>query len=143
MKHTIILTGDSIKEIKNRINRETKVFVGEEGLKEARKECSRLNKSLTPGEKEYFGLKYKVEKVYTLQRHSKGKIYLVEGTLAYLIDYFSYTLECGNSWDIKISRNPVSIKSLINNINASYPFRYGDHGRDYVELSPQIAEGIA
>ena len=43
-------------------------------------------------------------------------------TLQELIEYFSYTLECGASYqhekgNKKIDRNPKTIKSLIKNIN--------------------------
>ena len=43
-------------------------------------------------------------------------------TLEELIEYFSYTLECGASYqhergNKKINRNPKTIKSLITNIN--------------------------
>ena len=46
----------------------------------------------------------------------------VTGTLEYLIDYFSYTLEVGESWQYekgnkKINVNPKSAKSLVTNLN--------------------------
>ena len=44
----------------------------------------------------------------------------VTGTIAELANYFSYTLEVGNSWDKKISRTPKTIKSLISNVNKAY-----------------------
>jgi hypothetical protein len=44
----------------------------------------------------------------------------IEGTLEYLIDYFSYTLQCGNSWNKKIKRVPKTIKSFITNVNDSF-----------------------
>lgn len=44
------------------------------------------------------------------------------GTVAELVQYYSYTLECGASWqhekgNKKINRNPKTIQSLINNLN--------------------------
>ena len=44
-----------------------------------------------------------------------------EGTLDYLINQvFGYTLECGNSWNRKINRNPKSIGALVTALNKSY-----------------------
>lgn len=45
-----------------------------------------------------------------------------EGTLIELIKAYSYTLECGASWENerdnkKINRNPKTIKSLLINLN--------------------------
>lgn len=45
-----------------------------------------------------------------------------EGTIPELIKTFSYTLECGKSWEsekgnYKINRNPKGIKSLVSNLN--------------------------
>jgi hypothetical protein len=46
----------------------------------------------------------------------------MSGTLQELVDAYSYTLECGASWqhekgNSKINRNPGTIKSLISNLN--------------------------
>lgn len=41
------------------------------------------------------------------------------GTLEKLTEDFSYTLQCGNSWNPKINRNPRTISSLVNNLNRS------------------------
>ena len=46
----------------------------------------------------------------------------ITGTLEELIQYFSYTLECGKSWERergnkKINVHPKTIKSLVNNLN--------------------------
>lgn len=53
---------------------------------------------------------------------STGQTYTFSGTLSELIECFSYTLECGASYQYergnkKINRNPKSIKSLISNLN--------------------------
>ena len=45
-----------------------------------------------------------------------------KGTLGELINYFSYTLQTGQSYEYekgnkKINTNPKSIKSLVNNLN--------------------------
>lgn len=46
----------------------------------------------------------------------------ITGTLEELIQYFSYTLECGKSWERergnkKINVHPKTIKSLVTNLN--------------------------
>lgn len=56
------------------------------------------------------------------------------GTMAHLIDrVFGYTLECGHSWNSKISLNPKTGRSLVTALNKS-----ADECRryfDYYELS--------
>lgn len=59
-------------------------------------------------------------KTYKVKVDYKNREKIVEGTLDYLIDYFSYTLEIGNSWNKRISRNPKTIKSFITNLQNSY-----------------------
>lgn len=44
-------------------------------------------------------------------------------TLEEWTQYFAYTLEVGNSWDKKISRNPKTIQSLVDNVNRSYDIK--------------------
>lgn len=41
------------------------------------------------------------------------------GTLAELVEFFSYKLMCGNSWDCKINRNPKTAKALEKALNQS------------------------
>ena len=53
---------------------------------------------------------------------SEPSISTFEGTIPQLVEQFSYTLECGKSWEHekgnkKINTNPKGIKSLINNLN--------------------------
>jgi len=80
--------------------------------------------------------KVKKEKTYKVENYHRGRKSIVEGTLAYLIDYFGYTLECGNSWNPKINRQPKTIKSLITNLNNSYSETMGCcYDPDYVSLS--------
>lgn len=79
----------------------------------------------------------KAPKEYTLikYRGRTGTESEVTGTLEYLTKYFSYTLECGSSWNRKISRNPKTISSLVNNINRSYDeTQAGCYSRDSVSL---------
>jgi len=44
----------------------------------------------------------------------------VVGDLPTLQKYFDYTLECGQSWNPKIKRQPKTIKSFIKNLQMSY-----------------------
>ena len=77
----------------------------------------------------------KVEKVYQVKKTRKDRETIFEGTLSHLIDrVFGYTLECGNSWNKKIPRQPKTIKSLIKAINDSYNETEGGYVRSYVEL---------
>jgi hypothetical protein len=56
-----------------------------------------------------------------------------EGTLDELIQVFSYTLECGHSWNHKINKHPTTLKSLVSNINKSYKETQGAcYNQDYV-----------
>ena len=53
---------------------------------------------------------------------SDSKNYQTSGTLPELIQYFSYTLECGESYSSnkgckKVDRNPKTIKGLITSLN--------------------------
>lgn len=50
------------------------------------------------------------------------RYYYQEGTIEELVQAYSYTLECGQSWEHekgnkKINTNPKGIKSLVNNLN--------------------------
>jgi len=62
-------------------------------------------------------------KQYTIIIHQRGRDPReTTGTLPELINYFSYTLERGYSWqnergNKKIDRNPKTIASLVKNLN--------------------------
>lgn len=74
------------------------------------------------------------QKKYTIEitRHTyKGIVTsrTATGTLDELREYFSYKLICGSEASKKIPRNPKTIKSLVNALNASAdmcgtPFSY-------------------
>lgn len=67
-----------------------------------------------------------------------GSETIYAGTIEYLIDRtFGYTLECGHSWNAKISLRPKTKKSLVNALNASAKEcrRYSD----FYELSTKDA----
>jgi hypothetical protein len=70
------------------------------------------------------------KKTYLVQCSNNGgyfssgptRYYYQEGTLEELIGAYSYTLECGASWQhekgrSKINENPKSINALISNLN--------------------------
>ena len=71
---------------------------------------------------------YYIKKVNT----TRDYFTIWRGTLERLIKVFSYTLECGNSWDNKISRQPKTIKSLMNCLSRSADVTR--HYFDYYEL---------
>jgi hypothetical protein len=63
-------------------------------------------------------------KTFTVEKTKvrTGSTIKLTGTIPELVQNFSYTLECGSSWqheqgNKKINQNPKSIKSLINNLN--------------------------
>ena len=70
-------------------------------------------------------LEAKVEKTYTITKTRSGdRKNSISGTLAELVDSFSYTLETGASYqhekgNKKINRKPANIKSLVDNLNAA------------------------
>ena len=76
-------------------------------------------------------------------KHRNGRAYESDvGTVAELVKYYSYTLECGASWqhekgNKKINCNPKTIKSLVNNLNAavnnSAANGYAGESFEYVE----------
>ena len=58
-----------------------------------------------------------------------------EGTVEHLVgNVFGYTLECGNSWNRKINRNPRSITALVKALNASYDEIEGGYTRSRAEV---------
>jgi hypothetical protein len=65
-------------------------------------------------------MKAKIENTYTIKKERNDKETIITGTLSYLINYFSYTLEVGNSWNPKINRNPTTIYSFITNLQKSF-----------------------
>lgn len=55
-------------------------------------------------------------KIYKIEKTHKGRTTVIEDTLPNLIKYFSYTLECGKSWNPKINDNPKSGKGLVSSL---------------------------
>ena len=60
------------------------------------------------------------KKIYYIEKYHRGRYTIIKGTLEQLVKYFSYTLECGRSWNHKINPKPTTYKSLISNLNKSF-----------------------
>lgn len=64
----------------------------------------------------------KADKTFTIKWDRRGEERSTSGTLEELLDYFSYTLETGKSYENekgnkKINLNPKTIDSLVNQLN--------------------------
>ena len=80
--------------------------------------------------------KGKNSKIFKIKKVSqRGNETITEGTIEYLSNYFSYTLEIGNSYNKRINRTPKTIKSFMKNLqNAYHEKECGCFSRTYVEL---------
>lgn len=56
-------------------------------------------------------------KTYTIVKTRRGQTTEVTRTLPELVAYFGYTLQVGNSYNPRISLNPKTAQSLVNNLN--------------------------
>lgn len=75
-------------------------------------------------------------KTYTIVKTRRGQKYESTGTVAELVERFSYTLESGNSWNPKINRNPKTAKALVTALNKSVEETMGAcFDPDYYELA--------
>lgn len=90
--------------------------------------------------------KTKTDKIYKVikTKHRTGQTYEQVGTLTELIKAYTYTLECGQSYEHekgnkKINVNPKNIKSLITNLdnasNNSAANGYSGVSYDYEEVN--------
>lgn len=76
------------------------------------------------------------EKTYTIIKTRKGRQSETTGTLAELTECFGYTLECGASYNAKISRQPKSAKALVSALNrATDEIQRGSYDPNYYELA--------
>jgi hypothetical protein len=74
-------------------------------------------------------------KIFCIIKHHKGRENEVRGTILELREYFSYTLECGHSWNSKIPLEPKTIKSLVKALNDSKEETQGScFEQDYFEI---------
>jgi hypothetical protein len=72
---------------------------------------------------------------FTIIKTRRGNETETTDTLENLIKYFGYTLECGNSWNPKINRNPKTAKGLVSALNKSVAETMGScYDPDYYEL---------
>lgn len=80
----------------------------------------------------------KSPKVYTIVKTRRGRDRETTGTLEELVQYFSYTLECGNSWNRKINRNPKTINALLKALDQSVSATQGGcYDQDSYSLKPE------
>lgn len=86
---------------------------------------------------------YKVTETKYGRFGGEPRTYEAIGTVAELVQYYSYTLECGASWQYekgnkKINRTPKTIKSLVTNLynakNNSAADGYSGSSYDYEEV---------
>lgn len=80
--------------------------------------------------------------VFTKTRFMTGRTYVTDPlTLAEAIKYYSYTLECGDSYYYekgakKVNRNPKTVKSLLTSLNnAAHNTNGGNEFYSYVEAT--------
>lgn len=79
-----------------------------------------------------------MEKTFYVKKYHRGNYTIVKGTISQLVDYFSYTLSCGHSWNSKINSEPKTYKSLISNLNKSYHETQGCcYDPDFVDESTE------
>lgn len=79
----------------------------------------------------------KNSKVVYVAKTRKGRTTIWAGTVEELrTNVFGYTLECGNSWNKKISREPKTVASLVSNLNKSVSETQGGcYDQDYYEVA--------
>ena len=74
-------------------------------------------------------------KEYTIIQTRRGRESEITGTLTELVEYFKYTLECGNSWNPKINTNPKTIRGLMSAIDKSIQeTQGGSYSQDMYQL---------
>lgn len=74
-------------------------------------------------------------KTFTVIKTRRGRQSETTDTIENLTKHFSYTLECGNSWNSKINRNPKTAAGLISALNKSVSETQGScYDPDYYEL---------
>ena len=84
-------------------------------------------------------------KQFTVNVIRRGSDRIVTGTIPQLVKYYGYTLECGQSWNSKIKRNPTTIASLVSNYNKSIDETQGGcYERNYMNqiLPGQTGYGL-
>lgn len=73
-------------------------------------------------------------KIFYVKSSHRGTSHIWEGTLQYLSDeVFGYYLECGNSYNKRISLNSRTVRTLVSNLNKSA--NECRRAEDYYEVS--------
>jgi hypothetical protein len=74
-------------------------------------------------------------RMYTIIKTHRGRVSKQTGTIQELTEYFHYTLECGNSWNPRISLNPRGGRALVNALNKCVQeLQGGCFNQDHYEL---------
>ena len=77
-----------------------------------------------------------MKKKHYVLRYRRGHYVIWHGTLDKLVEAFSYTLQCGNSYNNRISRQPKTIKSFLSNVNKSFDaMELRCYDKSYVEIA--------
>jgi hypothetical protein len=89
------------------------------------------------GFKEVDNSKKEEKKIVYVAITHRSRVTIYAGTIQELrTNVFGYTLECGNSWNKKISREPKTVASLVSNLNKSVSETQGGcFDRDYFEVA--------
>ena len=56
-------------------------------------------------------------KVYTIEKTRRGRTTTYTGTIEELTKTFAYTLDCGHSWNSRISTKPRTVTALVNSLD--------------------------
>ena len=93
-----------------------------------------------------YSMKKQTVELIALIKSHRGRRTLWVGTLQQMTGAFSYTLECGNSWNCKIKTADQikNIKSLVSNLNKSVDETQGGcYDRDrYEEAMDQLTDEV-
>ena len=87
----------------------------------------------------------KTEKTYTIHKYygRSSRDYWYKGTLPQLTKCFGYTLECGHSWNPRITTTPKTVKSLVSALNKSvYETQGSCYNQDYYEVVDCAPDGV-
>lgn len=101
------------------------------------KESNRVNNNCKSNNESVMGSNKKSKIVYVACTH-RGRTTIWAGNVEELRsnNVFGYTLECGNSWNKKINREPKSVASLVTNLNNSVSETQGGRfDQDHYEIA--------
>lgn len=100
------------------------------------KESNRVNNNCKSNNESVMASNKKSKIVYVACTH-RGRTTIWAGNVEELrSNVFGYTLECGNSWNKKINREPKSVASLVTNLNNSVSETQGGRfDQDHYEIA--------